>query len=141
MIPRSCVVIETEKFPALPGEDEEIVNPGTYGRALCEYLEKKLPQFGIEVPFFCCEDWGWWLEVVVENFKMGLCIYSNPEDQIQPRKYAILPSIKSEKEWSWRKFRWIDRSQDVLNIMNYLDQIFQRDPEIRALSRHDDYPF
>ena len=47
MIPQSCLLIETKKFPVLKGEQEEIVNEGMYGKALCTYLQAKLPLVGI----------------------------------------------------------------------------------------------
>ena len=141
MIPKSCIAIETEKFPILPGEEEELVNPGMYGKALCQYLERELPRQGIKVPFFCNEDWGWWLEVEQDEFKMALCIYSFPEGDPNPQKYALLPSIQSEKKWSWSKLRSIDVSQNVLKCMDSLEQVFLRDPEIASVTRHDDYPF
>ena len=62
MIPQSCLLIETKKFPVLEGEKEELVNEGMYGKALCAYLQVKLLLVGIQVPFFCNEDWGWWLQ-------------------------------------------------------------------------------
>lgn len=141
VIPKACVLIETDKFPVLPGEDEEIVNPGMYGKALCQYLEQELPRQGIDVPFFCNEDWGWWLEVNHEGFNLALCIYSCPEGDANPQKYAILPSIQTAKKWSWSKFRSIDVSQDVLRVMNSLERLFQSDPEISSVTRHDDFPF
>lgn len=137
----SCLVIETEKFPPLPGEDAEIVNPGMYGKALCQYLEQELPLRGIAVPFFCNEDWGWWLEVNHDGFKMALCIYSWPESEAAPKSYAILPSIQNGKKWSWSKFRSVDVTQDVLRVINCLELLFREDPEISAVSRHDDFPF
>lgn len=140
-IPGNCIVIETEKFPALPGEDAEIVNPGMFGKALCQYLQKELPGRGIEVPFFCNEDWGWWLEVNHGGFKMALCIYSWPEGEPAPTRYLIMPSIQNGKKWSWSKFRSIDVSRDVLNVINCLELLFREDPEISAVTRHDDFPF
>jgi hypothetical protein len=141
MIPRSCVAMETKKFPILEGEDAEIVNENMYGKALCKYLEHNLPKAGIKVPFFCAEDWGWWLEVEDDAFKMALCIYSDTEAKLDPERYAILPSIKSEKKWSWSKFRNIDISKNVLKIMDVLEKILQEDVEITAITRHDDFPF
>ena len=32
--------IRSSKFPILPGEKEELVNDGMYGKALAEYLRK-----------------------------------------------------------------------------------------------------
>ncbi len=141
MIPNSCIVIETEKFPILEGEDDELVNEGTYGKALCQYLEKALPTIGINVPSFCCEDWGWWLDVVDGEFNMGLCIYSDPDAEKHPQRYAILPSITQEKKWSWSKFKKVDVSQQVLKIMDNLETLFRGDNEIDHVTRHDNFPF
>lgn len=141
MIPKSCLVIETQKFPVLEGEEEEIVNEGMYGKALCMYLETELPLAGINVPFFCNEDWGWWLETERNGFKMALCIYSDPEANPNPERYALLPSIKNPRRWSWSKFKSIDVSQDVLIVVAEVEKVFKKDNEIREVTRHDDYPF
>lgn len=97
MIPRSCLLIESKKFPIQPGEDQEITNERMYGKALCTYLQEHLPRAGVNVPFFCNEDWGWWLEVERGDFKMALCIYSDPDAEGNPEKYALMPSIDKEK--------------------------------------------
>jgi hypothetical protein len=62
------------KSPNLEGEIDELVNEGIYGKALCLYLQAKLPLSGIEVPFFCNEDCGWRLQTEGNGFRMGLCI-------------------------------------------------------------------
>lgn len=141
MIPHSCVAIETKKFPILEGEDDEIVNERMYGKALCKYLEHHLPEVGIKVPSFCAEDWGWWLEVEDGDFMMALCIYSDPDAKHDPERYAILPSILNEKKWSWSKFRYIDVSKNVLNVVEKLEKLFRKDAEISVVTRHDDFPF
>lgn len=140
MIPRSFLLIETDKFPALPGEDAELVNPGLYGKALCRYLEAELPKAGIEVLFFCNEDWGWWVEVVRGGFKMGLLIHSDPEADGDPRRYVLAPDIQKARRWSWSRFRMVDVSRDVLALMDAVESVFANDSDIAAVSRHDDYP-
>jgi hypothetical protein len=69
-----------------------------YGKALCLYLQAKLPLAGIEVPFFCNEDWGWWLQTEHNSFRMGLCIYSDPEAHPHPERDALLPSIQAARD-------------------------------------------
>lgn len=64
--------IQSAKFKILPGEEEEFVNEGTYGKSLAEYLQAQLTQYGYDVPFFCCEDWGWWIELKGQPFVLGL---------------------------------------------------------------------
>lgn len=141
MIPRSCITIETSKFPILEGEDEELLNERMYGKALCRYLESKLPALGIRVPSFNNEDWGWWLEVEQDGFAMALCIYSDPDATSHPQKYALLPSIREPKRWSWSKFRHVDVSGDVLRVVDLVDRLFRNDSEIKVVERHDDFPF
>jgi hypothetical protein len=48
--------VRSAKFPILPGEREELVNDGTYGKALAEYLQKELTDRGYHAPFVCGED-------------------------------------------------------------------------------------
>jgi hypothetical protein len=141
MIPQSCLLIETKKFPILDGEEEELTNENMYGKALCNYLEAELPRAGINVPFFCNEDWGWWLEVERGGFKMGLCIYSDPDAAGNPERYAVMPSILEGKKWSWSKLGSVDVSNDVLEVIGIVERVFKNDKEIAAVTRHDDYPF
>jgi hypothetical protein len=62
----------------LPGEDDELVNEGTYGKALAQYLEAKLKERGYDVPFICCEEWEWWGQIRGQPFTLGLCVYGGP---------------------------------------------------------------
>lgn len=141
MIPQSCLLIESKKFPALPGEDQEITNERMYGKALCRYLQSQLPLVGINVPSYCNEDWGWWLEVERGSFKMGLCIYADPAAAKDPERYALLPSIHQATKWSWAKLRKIDLAKDVLDVMATVERVLKSDKDIPVVTRHDDYPF
>ena len=42
MNPNSFIHIKSSKFPILPGEEDELVNEGTYGKALALYIESEL---------------------------------------------------------------------------------------------------
>jgi hypothetical protein len=141
LIPRSCLLIESKKFPVMPGEDQEITNERMYGKALCQYLQAALPSSGIIVPTYCNEDWGWWLDVERGDFKMGLCIYSEPAVVKDPERYALLPSIDRAKKWSWAKFKKVDVSKDVLELIDIVERVLKSDKEIAVVTRHDDYPF
>ena len=93
------------------------------------------------MPFFCNEDWGWWLQTERNGFRMGLCIDSDPEAHPNPERYALLTSIHAPRQWTWSRFRWIDQSQDVMGIVGALEKILTADADIHAVTRHDDYPF
>lgn len=141
MIPNICIEIHTQKFPILEGEEDELVNEGMYGKALCQYLQMELPKVGIEVPSYVCEDWGWWIDVKDNDFAMGLCVYSHSLVENQPEKYAIMSSITKGKKWSWSKWRTIDVTEQVTTIMDRVETIFRNDSEIDHVARHDDFPF
>jgi hypothetical protein len=141
MIPQSCLLIESKKFPIQPGEDQEITNERMYGKALCTYLQEHLPRAGVNVPFFCNEDWGWWLEVEHGDFKMALCIYSDPDAEGNPEKYGLMPSIDKETKWSWSRFRKVDVSNDVLAVIDIVERTFAGDKDVSAVTRHNDFPF
>ena len=142
MIPSTCLKIVTKKFPIEEGEHEMLVNEGMYGLGICKYLTEKLPDAGFIVRNYIVEDWGWWLPIECESINMGLCIYSDldVESNQDPEKYAILPSIQSRKSWSWKKFKSIDQSEAVQMAMREIAAVFMADPEVEAVTFHDDFP-
>jgi hypothetical protein len=143
-IPGICIAIQTKKFSVLAGEQDEPINAGMYGKALCQYLEAELPRIGVEVPSYACEDWGWWVDVNDGGFNMGLCIYSWPEAGEAgeaPERYAIMPSVKGGMKWSWLKFRNIAVSEKVVGVMDRVEALFRQGRDVEHVSRHDDYPF
>lgn len=93
------------------------------------------------MPFFRSEDWGWWLQMERNGFPMGLCIYSDSEADPEPEHYALMPSIQAPRQWSWSKFRQIDQTQEVMEIIGELEKIFTSDARIHAVTRHAGHPF
>ena len=141
VISGTCIEIRTKKFPILEGEEDEIVNEGMYGRAFCQYLERELPKAGLTVPFFTAEDWGWWIEVKDSDFILGLQIYSDVEEDQNPEAYAVMSSVTKGSKWTWKKFRKIDVTQDVVEIMDKVERLLMDDPEIELVERKNEFPF
>ena len=98
------------------------------GRTFCSDLQTRLPLFAIQVPFFRNKDWGLWLQMEYNSFRMGLRIYSNPDADPDPQCYTLMPSIHEPKQWFWSSFLWIDQAQDVLAL-------------IHAVTRDEAHPF
>ena len=71
---------------------------------------------------------------------MALCIYSDPDAHENPERYALMPSIQKAKKWSWSKFRNIDSTKDVLEIINIVEHVLKSDGDIPVVTRHDEYP-
>jgi hypothetical protein len=101
--------IRSPKFPILPGEKDELVNEGMYGKAVAAYLQVKLRDRGYEVPFFCCEDWGWWVELKNAPFGFGVCIYCGP-GRDGPLDFFCTDGAVGRRKWSWRRFRFVQGS-------------------------------
>ena len=129
--------IRTSKFPILEGEEDEITNPGTYGKAFAEYLKKNLGKRGYDVPFICCEDWGWWVEVKLPLKIIGL-ICGRAHDENTECNFFCSPSPDKNRVWSWSKFRMVDIGHDLSRLISDLKQIFTDDPEIEFLGETDE---
>ena len=70
----------SSKFPPYEGEEEEI-NPGLWGKRLTEYLAKRLTERGIKTEEMVIEDWGCYLPVHNNGFRLALCCgHQNGDD-------------------------------------------------------------
>jgi hypothetical protein len=131
--------IKSATFPVLPEEDGELVNAGTYGKALGQYLEAKLKERGYDVPFICCEDWGWWVEIRGQPFTLGLCVYGGPRlAETQELCFAI--SKEPGRFWSWTRFRFIDTTSRVEKLFSDLKMILSEDHDIQVLGYPEEFP-
>jgi hypothetical protein len=124
--------IRSAKFPILEGEEQELVNPGMYGKALAIYLQDRLRSIGYVVPFYNCEDWGWWVEIEGAPFSFGACIYCGPGSD-GSLEYACKVGLSWGKVWSWKKFKRIDASPWSDKLHDDLLAVFNSDPDIEVL--------
>ncbi len=72
-----------------------------YGKALCLYLQKKLPDSGIEV--------------VCDDYKMGLCIYSQPDSRF---KYSFIYVSRIPKFKYFLKLSCLDTVNSIYKLDN-----------------------
>jgi hypothetical protein len=131
--------IRSSMFPIQPGEEAELVNDGIYGKALAVYLQQRLVELGYEVPFVCCEDWGWWVEVKGQPFALGLCVYGFPDDD-NSLDLCFQVSAKPERRWSWTRFTIIDRAPRVERLNRDIEGIVESDSDIEVLGYTDEFP-
>jgi hypothetical protein len=132
--------IRSAKFPILPGEEKELVNEGMYGKAVAQYLQAKLRDRGYDVPFFCCEDWGWFVKLKNAPFLFGVNIYCWPErDGLLD--FFCTDAAAGPRQWSWRRFRFVDTMPWVTKLHDDMVSIFRGDPEVELVSANlDDFP-
>lgn len=131
--------IRSAKFPILPGEKEELVNVGMYGKSLAQYLQAKLSDRGYDAPFVCCEDWGWWVELKGAPFKFGVCIYSGAEAE-GPVDFVCTDGAPGPRKWSWRGFRFVDTSPWVEKLHEDLMSVFQADQGVQIVGVTEEFP-
>ena len=135
----SFIHIRSSKFPGLPGENEELVNEGTYGKALSEYLQRRLEDRGYEVPFICCEDWGWWVDIAGNPFETGVRVYAT-EALPESNELCVVASPDPGKKWSWRRFRFVETTAVANRLQSDLTAIFSEDSEVEVLGLSEEYP-
>ncbi|MCS7469628.1 hypothetical protein NZK35_23505 [Stieleria sp. ICT_E10.1] len=131
--------IRSSKFPILPGEKEELVNDGMYGKSLAQYLQSNLEERGYDAPFVCCEDWGWWVELTAAPFTFGACVYSGAEENV-PRDFACTDGVIGPRKWSWKKLQFVDTSPWVDKLIDDMIAIFQADEDIEIVDVSEEFP-
>jgi hypothetical protein len=132
--------VRSTQFEILPGEAEELVNEGMYGKAMALYLTARLREWGYDAPFHCCEDWGWWVELAGYPFAFGVCIYGVECDGGQLDLY-VTAGVVEPRQWSWRQFRFVATAPAVARLHADLVAIFGMDPEVQVLGTDLDAPF
>lgn len=121
------VEFRSSSFPPYEGEEEEI-NPGLWGKRLAEYLAAKLAEKGIETEPMAVEDWGCYLPVKNEGFRLGLCCghQHGDDDQFQVFSEPSSPKVK-------KFFRTIDATPQLTRLLGALREILAADPAIREV--------
>lgn len=124
---KTQVEFRSSKFPPYEGEEEEI-NPGLWGKRLAEYLVQKLAERGIETEEIVAEDWGWYIPVRNEGFRLALgCGHQGgEEDELLCFTDPPTPIVK-------KLFKKIDATPQLTRLTEALQQILASDPEIRDI--------
>jgi len=121
------VEFRSSKFPPYNGEEEE-VNPGLWGKRLAEYLVQKLSERGIGAERIIGEDWGYYLPIPNEGFRLALCCgHQYGENDVflcftDPKT----PVVK-------KFFRKVDATAQLTRLTEAVQQILSSDPEIKNI--------
>ena len=127
MFMKTQVEFRSAKFPAYEGEEEQI-NPGLWGKRLAEYLVEKLAQKSIGTEGIIAEDWGYYIPVKNEGFRLGVCCghQNGDDDEFLCFTDPSAPVIR-------KLFRKIDATPQLTRLRDALEQILSSDPEIREV--------
>ncbi len=121
---KTQVEFRSQKFPPYDGE-EELINPGLWGKRLAEYLVQKLSDRGIKTQEIIAEDWGWYVPIQNEGFRLAICCghQNGDDDQFLCFTDPSTPVVK-------KLFRKIDATPELTRLTEALQQILSSDPEI-----------
>lgn len=122
---KTQVAFRSSKFPPFEGE-EETINPGLWGKRLAEYLVEKLAEKGIETDEFIVEDWGYYVPVRNDGFRLAVCCghQDGDEDEFLCFTEPSTPVVK-------KLFRKIDATLQLGRLTEALSDILSADPDIR----------
>jgi hypothetical protein len=119
------VTFRSGKFPPYDGEQEQI-NPGLWGKRLAEYVVEKLKGNGIETGEIIPEDWGWYIPIKNDGFRLAICCGHQDGDDDEFLCFTE-PSTPIIKKW----FKKIDATEQLNRLVAAMDKILRADPEIR----------
>jgi hypothetical protein len=122
---KTQVEFRSTKFPPYEGEEEQI-NPGLWGKRLAEYWVQKLSERGIRTEEIIAEDWGWYIPIHNEGFRLALCCghQNGDDDEFLCFTEPSTPVVK-------KVFRKIDATAQLSRLTEAMQQVLASDPEIR----------
>ena len=141
MISNPYIHVRSSKLGVLPGEDDELVNEGRYGKAFASYLQKTLAERGYETPHVVCEDWGWWVTIAGLQFSCGLGVYGMRIEDKDDLELCVTVLTPKGKKWSWGKFRFVDTTAEVDRLHQTVRNICDGDKEITVVAETEEFPF
>jgi hypothetical protein len=132
--------IRSPKLRILPGEDDELVNEGMYGKACAQYLQSNLASRGYSMPSIVCEDWGWWVEVKGLDFAGGIGVYGLQIGDSDDLDLCVTVLTPKGKKWNWTKLQAIDTSAEVDRLHDAIRSIFEDDVDVTIVCESPDFP-
>ena len=137
------VHVRSEHFPVLPGEAEELVNEGMYGKALARHLAAALTARGHDCSEPFCEDWGWAVLVGGSGASAMLGVYAGPADP-DPTDYVCTVHATPHHHFSWRRLRFVADPHDVAwaeRLEATLVQLLREDRQLEVVSVTSEFPW
>ncbi len=124
----------------MPGEDDELVNEGVYGKAFACYLRDHLVANGYNAPDIVCEDWGWWVTIAGLSFTCGIGIYGMriaDSDDLDLCASVLAPR---GRKWSWSKLRLVDTTAGIDRLHATICEICNADDNVVIVAETPDFP-
>ncbi|WP_315777138.1 MULTISPECIES: hypothetical protein [unclassified Bradyrhizobium] len=114
-------------FPPEPGEDE-LVNPGLYGKRLAEFLSEELPRHDFTVSRMTPEDWGWRIDLENSEFPIWLGC-----GHYQEHENGFLCFIEPSHPFVRRLLKKIPTTDTVDRLAGALQMILERSGKVQQM--------
>ena len=124
---KTQVAFRSKKFSPYDGEEDHI-NPGLWGKRLAEYLVDKLKSHDIETQEIIAEDWGWYIPIKNEGFRLAICCghQNGDDDEFLCFTDPATPIIR-------KLFKKVDATHDLTRVLTAMEKILSSDPEITSV--------
>jgi len=124
---KTQATFQADMFPPYDGEEENM-NPGVWGQRLAEYLVAALAKKGIETEAPIAEDWGWYVPVRNDGFRLAVCCghQDGAADEFLCFTEPARPVVK-------KLFRKIDATSQLQRLTAALQQILAEESNIRGV--------
>lgn len=121
---KTQVAFRSQNFPPYDGEEEQI-NPGLWGKRLAEYLVERLKPHGIEAEEIIAEDWGWYIPIKNEAFRLAICCghQDGDDDEFLCFTDPATPIIR-------KLFKKIDATPELTRVVTAMNSVLSSDPGI-----------
>ena len=133
--------VRSPKLGVMPGEDDELINEGMYGKAFARYLQDHLIENGYEAPDVVCEDWGWWVTIDGLPYRCGIGIYGMQISDTDDLDLCVTVLTPRGKKWSWSSFRFVDTTAEVERLHKTIRDICEADEDVAVVDETPDFPF
>ncbi len=125
---KTQVQFRSDKFPPYDGE-EEIINPGLWGKRVAEYFQEQLPYHGFRVSSIGAEDWGWMVEIDNQQFPLWIgCGHQYGEND------EFLCFIEPSKPFIRKWFKKINTTEKVTRLSEAMQKILEANPDIHDIN-------
>lgn len=99
-----------------------------WGKRLAEYLVERLAELGIETDDIIAEDWGWYVPIQDEGFRLAICCgHQNGDDD------QFLCFTDPDKPVVRRFLKKIDATAPLTRVTDALRRILAADPDIKEV--------
>ena len=129
------VEFKSDAFPPYDDEDE-VVNPGRFGKRLAEFLADALNQQGEAVGDIFAEDWGWVVPIRNADFRLWIGV-GNYEEYPDGFLCFLEPHDEYVRKW-WRR---ISTKERVSRVQERVDTALKANERIRDIrwSTYDEF--